>query len=458
MPREFGPSPEEMGIPSEESKDSIFERGNIRINRENVFDPFQFETSALIVEELAPYMDEKVDIGFKEMKASNVGFNSRLNPEFCDEGYRDKIAMIQTYKDQISLPGYLLHELGHSFEGKLRAVADAEGLEILPDGVHDDEKGFDADFHADLVAAYILEPGAIDQNEKLPLLKNTKTAIEKMFNGQDFSRLREDLNGMITEYKVKQERKYNGARGKGDLTEEEIEKIKPAWLKDGYDPTPFYMRVFSQIEEFARKKTSPEAEQDFTNQDEVRRILESGTEEELKRLQEFHNLSLEQIKLFGYYAKLRRETIKKMQSEIDERKKNNPVASEAELKMGAYNESIEPHIRKTVIALRGKGYNTTLSGFSGLDSQKIKIADNAFDGVRLDDEVVRKLQEKGIEVKIEPNTVSLTCSQEINLKQLEEAWRIIEKEIPDLGHPAEASLLPAAKIFRERQSELGRHL
>lgn len=205
-----------------------------------------------------------------------------------------------------------------------------------------------------------------------------------------------------------------------------------------------------------RKQFHPEEEHDLTNEDEVRRILESGTEEELKRSQEFHSLSQEQIDLYSYYAKLRKETLDEVKLDVEERKTENSVASKHELEMGAYDESIEPHIRETVIALRDKGYNTTLSGFSGLNSQEIKIVDSAFEDIQLDDGVARKLREKGIEVKIESNIISFTCSQELNLGQLEEAWRMIEEEVPDLGRPAEVSSLPSADTFRKKQSELKR--
>lgn len=201
-----------------------------------------------------------------------------------------------------------------------------------------------------------------------------------------------------------------------------------------------------------RKQFNPDRGHDFSNEDEVRKILESGTEEELAQLQEFHSFAREQMNLYGHYAKLRREALDQVGADVEKRKKENPVASQSELDMGAYNESIESHVRDTVVALRGKGYNTTLSGFSGLNSQEIRISNNDFNNFKLDDDVINNLGEKGIDITVKPSKISFKCGQELSPEQLTDAWNSIEKEVPDLGHQAKESLLPIAESFRDRQS------
>jgi len=200
-----------------------------------------------------------------------------------------------------------------------------------------------------------------------------------------------------------------------------------------------------------KEQFNPDGGHDFSNEDEIRRIFESGDEEELAQLQEFHSLDQEQMDIYGYYAKLRKEALDQLRLDVEKRKKENPVASQSELDMGAYKESIESHIRDTVIALRTKGYNTTLSGFSGFDIQEIKIANNSFDNFELSDDAINDLEIRGIEVTIKSNDISFKCSQELNLEQLTDAWNLIEKEVPDLGYQAEASSIPLAEDFRNNQ-------
>jgi len=203
-----------------------------------------------------------------------------------------------------------------------------------------------------------------------------------------------------------------------------------------------------------REKFNPEEGKDFTNEDVARRILESGTETELEKLRTFYNWEQEQTNLYRYYAQLRKETISAMKRDLEARKRENPIATQQELEMGAYVENIEPQVRGTVTALRAKGYNSILSGFSGLNSQEIRLADNGFADVQLDNDMVEKLNSRGIEVRLEPDEISFICNNELTVDELEKIWEVIEDTIPDLGKRAEVSQLPSAKTFRKKQKEL----
>ena len=143
-----------------------------------------------------------------------------------------------------------------------------------------------------------------------------------------------------------------------------------------------------------------------------------------------------------------------MKRDLETRKRENPIATQQELEMGAYVENIEPQVRGAVTALRAKGYNSILSGFSGLNSQEIRLADNGFADVQLDNDMVEKLNSRGIEVRLEPDEISFICNNELTVDELEKIWEVIEDTIPDLGKRAEVSQLPSAKTFRKKQKEL----
>lgn len=67
------------------------------------------------------------------------------------------------------------------------------------------------------------------------------------------------------------------------------------------------------------------------------------------------------------FDKLRTDTYERMGQEIANRLTANPEPIAQERLMGTYVEVLEPQVRSAVMAMRGKGYNTTASGFNGTD-------------------------------------------------------------------------------------------
>ncbi|MBU1148976.1 hypothetical protein KKI23_02680 [Patescibacteria group bacterium] len=193
-------------------------------------------------------------------------------------------------------------------------------------------------------------------------------------------------------------------------------------------------------------------ERDFSNEDIVMRVLESGTADDLEKLREHHGFTQEQIELFRYYAQLRKQTLDEIRQDLDERERNNPTPIEDELNMGAYMESIEPQVQKTVLALRKKGYNTILSGFSGFDGQEIQFADNKLEEFTLSEELLAEAHSAGVQIEIKPDAISFRCERQLPLNELERLWVRIEEDFPDLGEPALASQLRSAESFRKRHS------
>lgn len=191
-------------------------------------------------------------------------------------------------------------------------------------------------------------------------------------------------------------------------------------------------------------------EKDLTNEDVVTQILESGSDEELERLREFHNLTSEQVELFRAFFKLREKTHEQMQQELKKRIKENPVATEEELGMGGYQESIEPQVREAVLNLRRKGYTTYESGFHGFNSQKISFEKNHL----VPEELIDKLKIEGVNIEIKPNSISFSCDQYLELDEIKKIWDQIEQNLSDLEKPTEPCNLPQVKSFRERQKNL----
>lgn len=201
------------------------------------------------------------------------------------------------------------------------------------------------------------------------------------------------------------------------------------------------------------RKFNPENE-DLTNEDIITEILEEGNPERLEALRLFHNLTPEQVKLFSDFAKLRKETHEQMRQELQKRAAESPNATEEELSMGAYQESIEPQVRETVLNLKKKGYTTFESGFYGYNQQKISFEKDHLEGFKLSEELEQELRLNGVDITIKPRSVLLTFNQYRELPEIEKIWDEIESTLPDLGQVAEPCQLPAAESFRQRQKNI----
>lgn len=191
--------------------------------------------------------------------------------------------------------------------------------------------------------------------------------------------------------------------------------------------------------------------QDLNDEDYLRKVFESGTDEELKKITDYHNLSPEQTKIFSHFAKLRKGIILEMQATQKERAKNNPIATDVELNMGAYQENIEPQVREVVSRLRKKGYATYESGFGGFDSQVISFENNCLENFQMPDQVIDKFKDQGVVIEIKPNSIKLIFKNEFDQSEIYNFWQELENYLPDLGEPAQPCQLRQAVLFREKQ-------
>lgn len=205
----------------------------------------------------------------------------------------------------------------------------------------------------------------------------------------------------------------------------------------------------SERENISHKES--ENQRDVTNEEVITEILESDSEEELERLREFHRLTPEQIDRFRYYARMRREVIIRQRREREEREIKNPKASDEELNLGAYKESIEPQVIKAVFAFRQKGFNTYESGFYGYDSQDIGYSKLPLEDFEFPQELVRELNKKGVTPECTPKRVILRFSTKLTVDEIQKIWEQVSQAIPDFGTPAEQCQIRTAQFFREKQ-------
>src|SRR3989344_656565 len=175
---------------------------------------------------------------------------------------------------------------------------------------------------------------------------------------------------------------------------------------------------------------------DLTDMRVIERILEGGTEEEREKLRKFHNLSFESLQREIAFAQARRAAIVTSEKDLRERVKNNPLISEEEISMGIWKEQIEPQARDAVLKLWRKGYATRISGFDAFNSQSIGLIEGQFGGVRLPRELMEELESKGVHTRVEPDEISFSCDNFVNLEELKEIWDKIADALPDTGNPA----------------------
>ena len=194
-----------------------------------------------------------------------------------------------------------------------------------------------------------------------------------------------------------------------------------------------------------------EANPDLHNEDHINQVFESGTKEELKDLIDYYHFTPEEVKIFSHFAKLRRSILDGMRPKVEARQQNNPIATKDELSMGAYQESIEPQVRQTVLDLRKKGYATYGSGFTGFDSQDIYFEKKYLEDFKLPEPVIDKFKNQGVIIETKPNRVKLIFKKEFNQAELTDFWQEIEGYLPDLGESAPPCQLRQAVLFRERQ-------
>ncbi|GEM_PF-1759046 len=188
------------------------------------------------------------------------------------------------------------------------------------------------------------------------------------------------------------------------------------------------------------------------DEDVVRRILESGSPEEIDRLRAM-GMDQETFDLYRHFAQLRKVTIEAQLREVAERTEQSPMASDEELSAGTYCEWIEPQARDAVFRLRRKGYGTVNSGFGIENRQTITFDAPYFTETAISDSLRAELTKEGVVIELKPSSISMFFNHPASLLEMKRAWNRIEEALPDLGTPAPPATSGLAIAFRETQSD-----
>ncbi len=197
-----------------------------------------------------------------------------------------------------------------------------------------------------------------------------------------------------------------------------------------------------------------ESNPDLHNEDHIKRVFASGNERAIESLADYYHFTPDEVRLFGYYAKLRQKTLDEMRPQIEARRQNLPIATKDELSLGAYQESIEPQVRPAVLNLRKKGYATYGSGFFGFDSQEIYFEKKYLENFQLPAKIIDEFRNRGVVIVIKDDRIQLIFKKEFNLDEFKALWQEVESCFPDLGEPSPPCQLKQAISFRERQKGL----
>ncbi len=188
---------------------------------------------------------------------------------------------------------------------------------------------------------------------------------------------------------------------------------------------------------------------DLRNEDNICRILEEGSQEELEKLREFYDFSSEEMMLHRDFAILRKEVHKNMSNTFRERILSNPEPSQEEESLCVYREEIEPHVLSAVILMRKKGYDTYESGFYGLNKQRIGFNDSCLDGFELPFDVIEFAKTKEVEIKIGSDNIEYFCNKFLSTEEIKEIWEKIAEALPDLNSPINIDI-KKLESFRNR--------
>ncbi len=167
----------------------------------------------------------------------------------------------------------------------------------------------------------------------------------------------------------------------------------------------------------------------YFNDDYIRKIFASDDRDEINKIQQIHNLTDEQIEIFTYYAKMRKEVIDPMENEIHKRKSENSLATKDEIMIGCYMEDIEPQVREAVVEMNKKGYATVYSGFHSFNSQIIKFKTEQKINISLE-QIKKEYGEKGIIIETDEEFITIKFSKKISLEEIKKFGMKLLKHFP----------------------------
>jgi len=153
------------------------------------------------------------------------------------------------------------------------------------------------------------------------------------------------------------------------------------------------------------------------------------------------------------FSKLRSEFYDGGKILVKERSEKHPQPSEHELRIGAYEEEIEPQMRQALQALYNKGYATESSGFGGIDHPEIQQVDGYFE---IDAATEEKLKAFGAWVTREKSDYDNSVltriefkTQEPDTDKISAKWMEIVGALPPIGEETYSLSAPSIE-FRDK--------
>ncbi|MDO8667532.1 MAG: hypothetical protein Q7K35_00335 [bacterium] len=168
------------------------------------------------------------------------------------------------------------------------------------------------------------------------------------------------------------------------------------------------------------------------NEDLASKILAKGDAAELADLRLFwrengRTVSEERMGVFSYYEKLRQQVHRDRQAALAKRKAEIAEKTEEEQALDCYLEEIEPQVRQAVLNLNRKGFKTQGSGFASENTQKIYCKDDQFNKLNFPDGLLAELKKRGVVLKVDPRSITISLDRKLNLAEIEAIWLEIEK-------------------------------
>jgi len=136
--------------------------------------------------------------------------------------------------------------------------------------------------------------------------------------------------------------------------------------------------------------------------------------------------------LIEQFTTLRKQIIEQATKKAEQRKKDNPEMTPEEEDLGLYIEYIQPQVLDAVRTLRAKGYNTISSGFWEDNKQRIGFHETTFSEFEVPHDLLKFLEEKQVEIYIEPDEIILTCNKFLEIDELKGVWDRVAEAMPDL--------------------------
>lgn len=178
-------------------------------------------------------------------------------------------------------------------------------------------------------------------------------------------------------------------------------------------------------ESFSPEHARAAREHELRNAEVIERILVSGSDDEMKELQELHGATPEQMETLRHYARLR-DSVHHKELHVD-----RPKTPEEE-QVGIYFDYIEPQVLEAVRTFTKKGYKTYYSGFEQQGGAQTMWFEGGKDLTESFPQDVKDEIEGRWNVKIsfKPGEVWVDCmAAKLNIEELTEIWNKIAEAI-----------------------------